>query len=255
MIVAVPRPKLTYANVVSTICLFVVLGGAAYAATQLPKNSVGPKQLKKKAVVTAKLKDRAVTESKLADGAVTGAKVKDGSLQAGDLAPGTIPASAPPGTPPGGTLPAGTTLRGAVAASSACSTGGCAYAAGEGVSFGGYRLSSAPLANLIGKAAPPTAVCPGSVTDPQATPGNLCVYLAFITAYGAGSKATLANTTESSFSPTGITLETDGTGEGPGTITVNGDGRVSPFGFELLYEPNPHSNYAQVRGTWAVTGN
>jgi hypothetical protein len=61
------RPKLTYANVVSTLCLFLLLGGgAAFAASKaLPKNSVGTKQLKKEAV--------------------TGAKVKDGSLKGADL--------------------------------------------------------------------------------------------------------------------------------------------------------------------------
>jgi hypothetical protein len=35
------RQKLTYANVMSTLCFFLLLGGGAYAATQLPKNSVG----------------------------------------------------------------------------------------------------------------------------------------------------------------------------------------------------------------------
>lgn len=50
------RKRLTYANVISTICLFLLLGGgAAYAATHLPKNSVGSKQLKKGAVTPAKL--------------------------------------------------------------------------------------------------------------------------------------------------------------------------------------------------------
>ena len=41
------RKRLTYANVMSSIAVFLVLGGAAVAATQLPKNSVGSKQLKK----------------------------------------------------------------------------------------------------------------------------------------------------------------------------------------------------------------
>ncbi|HTT93894.1 MAG TPA: hypothetical protein VMF55_04430 [Solirubrobacterales bacterium] len=47
--------KLTYANVMATIALFVALGGASYAAIKLPKNSVGAKQLKKEAVTPAKL--------------------------------------------------------------------------------------------------------------------------------------------------------------------------------------------------------
>ncbi len=49
------RAKLTYANVVSTLCLFLLLGGAAYAASQLPKNSVGAKQIKRGAITPAKL--------------------------------------------------------------------------------------------------------------------------------------------------------------------------------------------------------
>jgi hypothetical protein len=66
------RRRLTFANVLSVIALFVALGGASYAATQLPKSSVGTKQLKASAV--------------------TAAKVRDGSLRATDFAAGQIPA-------------------------------------------------------------------------------------------------------------------------------------------------------------------
>jgi hypothetical protein len=48
------RPKLTYANLMATLAVFIALGGASYAATQLPRNSVGTKQLKKNVVTTAK---------------------------------------------------------------------------------------------------------------------------------------------------------------------------------------------------------
>jgi hypothetical protein len=69
--------KLTYANVVATLALFIAIGGAtAFAATQLAKNSVGTKQLKNNAVTTAKIKN----------GAVTGTKVKSSSL-------GTVPSA------------------------------------------------------------------------------------------------------------------------------------------------------------------
>jgi hypothetical protein len=34
------RPRLTYANVIATLALVLALGGGAYAAIQLPKNSV-----------------------------------------------------------------------------------------------------------------------------------------------------------------------------------------------------------------------
>lgn len=57
--------KLTYANVVATLALFIALGGASYAALQLPKNSVGPKQLKKNAVTAQKIARGAVTKAKL----------------------------------------------------------------------------------------------------------------------------------------------------------------------------------------------
>jgi len=66
------RPKLTYANVIATLALFLALGGgAAFAASQLAKNSVGARQLKRNAV--------------------TAAKVKDGSLLAKDFKSGQIP--------------------------------------------------------------------------------------------------------------------------------------------------------------------
>jgi|SRR6476646_2155465 len=63
------RSKLSYANVVSTICLFVVLGGTAYAASQLPRNSVGTKQLKNGAVSLAKINSAAKSALKGAAGA------------------------------------------------------------------------------------------------------------------------------------------------------------------------------------------
>jgi hypothetical protein len=75
------KPRLTYANVVSTICLFLLLGGGAYAAFKLPKNSVGSKQLKKNSVTTAKIKN----------GAVTGAKINLSTL-------GTVPSASHAGS-------------------------------------------------------------------------------------------------------------------------------------------------------------
>jgi len=60
------RGKLTYANVVATLALFMALGGAsAFAATQLAKNSVGTKQIKNDAVTAAKIKNGAITGSKI----------------------------------------------------------------------------------------------------------------------------------------------------------------------------------------------
>lgn len=58
------RKRLTYANVMSSIAVFlVVAGGTAFAASQLGKESVGTKQLKKEAVSLAKI--NAATKKKL----------------------------------------------------------------------------------------------------------------------------------------------------------------------------------------------
>lgn len=74
----------------SSIAVFLVLGGTAFAASQLGKNSVGKKQLKNGAVTTAKLKKNAVTTAKIKNNAVNGAKVKDGSLTGTDINLGTL---------------------------------------------------------------------------------------------------------------------------------------------------------------------
>jgi hypothetical protein len=64
--------RLTYANVVATLALFIALaGGTAFAATQiLPKNSVGTEQIR----------DSSITGAKIAPGAITGADVISDSL-------------------------------------------------------------------------------------------------------------------------------------------------------------------------------
>jgi hypothetical protein len=85
------RKRLTYANVMSSIAVFLVLGGAAFAATQLPKNSVGTKQLKKNAVTAAKLHKNAVTKAKIAAGAVNGSKIADGSVTGADINAASTP--------------------------------------------------------------------------------------------------------------------------------------------------------------------
>ena len=89
------RHGLTYANVLSTIALFVALGGGAYAAARIgpddikrnavrskhiKKNQVGRKHLKRGAVSTPKLVAGAVTAAKLANASVTGPKLADGSV-------------------------------------------------------------------------------------------------------------------------------------------------------------------------------
>lgn len=70
------RSRLTYANVMSSIAVFLVLGGAtAFAATK-----IGSGQLKANSVLTGKIKKEAVTTSKIKNNAVTGAKVNESTL-------------------------------------------------------------------------------------------------------------------------------------------------------------------------------
>jgi len=59
------HPRLTYANVMSTIAVFLALGGVSYAAIEIPPNSVGTAQLKPHTVGTKQLKDGAVGNAQL----------------------------------------------------------------------------------------------------------------------------------------------------------------------------------------------
>lgn len=70
-----PRPRLSYANVVSSLALFLAIGGVSWAAATLPKNSVGSKQLKKNAVTNKKIKKSAITSSKVKDRSLVGADI------------------------------------------------------------------------------------------------------------------------------------------------------------------------------------
>jgi hypothetical protein len=78
------RDRLTYANVIASLALFIALGGAAVAAG-VAKNSVGTKQLKANAVTAAKIKNGAVNSHKLAHGAVVAGKLGANSIASGVL--------------------------------------------------------------------------------------------------------------------------------------------------------------------------
>ena len=85
---------LSYANVMSTLGVFLVLaGGTAFAATQLAKKSVGTKQLKANAVTAAKIKKNAVTKAKIKKGSIDSSKVIDGSLTGTDINSASTPFS------------------------------------------------------------------------------------------------------------------------------------------------------------------
>jgi hypothetical protein len=79
------RQRLTYANVVASLALFLALsGGVVYAA-----NKVGTKNLKANAVSAGKIKPNAVTSGKIRGNAVTAPKIKNGAVNFTKLATGT----------------------------------------------------------------------------------------------------------------------------------------------------------------------
>lgn len=71
-----PRPRLTYANIASTLALFLVLGGgAAYAASKIHSGDIAHGAVKtpnvfKRAITSGKLAMSAVRSNQIADGAV-----------------------------------------------------------------------------------------------------------------------------------------------------------------------------------------
>jgi hypothetical protein len=80
------KARLSYANAMATIAVFIALGGTSYAAMKLPANSVGSSQLKDSSIGAAKLKGAAVTSPKIAKEAVNGSKIALSTL-------GTVPSA------------------------------------------------------------------------------------------------------------------------------------------------------------------
>ena len=80
------RPSLTYANVVSTLALFLALGGGfAYAADKVRSGDIAAG-----AVRTSDIFKRAVVSGKLAKGAVRSNQIADGAVSAQQLAAGAV---------------------------------------------------------------------------------------------------------------------------------------------------------------------
>jgi hypothetical protein len=70
------RKRLTYANVMSSIAVFLILGGA----TAIAAKKIGTKQLRAGAVTTGKIKKNAVTTAKIKNNAVTGKKANEATF-------------------------------------------------------------------------------------------------------------------------------------------------------------------------------
>lgn len=138
------RKRLSFANIMSAVAVFIALGGIAVAAG-LPKNSVGKKQLKNNAVTTAKIKKNAVTTPKIKKGAINGSKVKNDSLTGTQINESTL-----------GTVPSANSANSAGTATSVKSVVPIFYSANE--SSGKKTILSLNGLTI-------TATCPGSNED------------------------------------------------------------------------------------------
>jgi hypothetical protein len=219
------RKRLTYANVMSSIAVFLVLGGAtAFAASILGKNTVGSKQIKKNAVTTAKIKNGAVNSAKVLDGSLTGADINLGSV-------GTVPSATKAGSATSATNATNATnavnAANATHAVSADVAGSAAspatLASGKtetGVFYGietpgatpnsGYvsasvsfpfPLAAPPTTHYLSIGASPIPACPGTAEVPTAAPGNFCAYE---TVNGTGTTAFVDSALSSELQKYGI---------------------------------------------------
>lgn len=92
------RSRLTYANVMATLAVFLAFGGVGWAVVKFPANSVGTKQLKKGAVTLAKISSSARGTLRQpigsAGGALTGKypspSIAANAITSADISPGLI---------------------------------------------------------------------------------------------------------------------------------------------------------------------
>jgi hypothetical protein len=156
-----PSPALA----IAIIALFFALGGTGYAVSKLPKDSVTTVQVRDHSLLKRDFKTGQLPRG--APGAqgepgATGAKGDKGD-------PGD------PWTLGNGILPSGKTIRGVFAPGGSADTQG--ELAQESISFG-FSIANGvnPVAHFIEAGAQPPPQCPGTVHNPAAQPGHLCVY-------------------------------------------------------------------------------
>jgi hypothetical protein len=75
------RRRPSAAIVISSVALFMSLGGVGYAAISIPNNSVGTPQLRNNAVTANKIRNEAVTYKKIRPGSVGIVRANTGQLQ------------------------------------------------------------------------------------------------------------------------------------------------------------------------------
>jgi hypothetical protein len=163
--VAMRRP--TYSEAVSTLALFIALGGTSYAVTSLPAASVGTAQLRNGAVSASKLRAHAVDAAAVAANSLTGAQIDESSL---GVVPHAALADTATSAKTAGTAKTATSATTADTATSATSATTADTAS---------TAVTADNANLLGGASPATykLSCPSGMVMTK----DLCVELAMRT--------------------------------------------------------------------------
>jgi hypothetical protein len=98
--------RLTYANVIATLALFLALGGgtvwaAKHRASKHRAPKIGAGKLKQNAVTAGKIRANAVTQAKIRNNAVTNAKLREGAVNLSKIAAGTFVIAAATSSPVG----------------------------------------------------------------------------------------------------------------------------------------------------------
>jgi hypothetical protein len=150
------RARLSYANVMATIAVFIALGGSSYAAINLPRNSVGASEIRTGAVRSSEIKDRSIRASDLTTNARNALRGQTGAQG---------PAGAQGAS--GAQGPAGPTYWAAVNSGGGLARGN-ATANSHDDGTGVYHLRFTRDVSTCGAAASLASVPGGAVSDPPA---------------------------------------------------------------------------------------
>ena len=162
------RGHLTYSNVVATLALFIALGGASYAAINLPKNSVTKKQIAEDAVRASEVAPDSVDSGNLIDGGIEGSDIANGAVTGDDLATNSVGAAAVADNTLGPADLANNSIgpadlaaeEVAIGPTLATCVGATPWAIGGGGSAPGYWMDARRVVHLQGAVA-----CPGDATE------------------------------------------------------------------------------------------
>jgi len=185
------------------------IGKAAVIAESIKNSVVTTNKLNNEAVTTAKLDKEAVTTPKLGNESVSSAKLGKGSVTPAKLSDEFGPVL--------GTLKSGQTLRGMFLLGE---EGGETALAGQTFQF---PLANAPTVNVIDPATATTPACPGlgggNNQTPQASGGQLCVYVT--------SKTNLGSLTAPGTALTRLGFGLEGIASDPGSFSATGQWAVT----------------------------